>query len=474
MLARTLPRNTASRRRAGLVAGLASALAVSMLGALPSAPAHAANPVTPGNYTGLGFDQCEAPRQSAMSAWIKHSPFRAAGIYISGNSRACRTQANLTPTWVRNQLSAGWRLMPITLGPQAACSTRYPRYGKNIDPTINPSTANNYSAARAQGRAEAKKAVSTAQRLGIVRGSTIFYDLEAFDIRRSTSCTTSAKWFVHSWTIQLHALGYASGFYSSAASGIRMLDDARVTAGNKFALPDQLWIADWNGKANTSSSYIRSDGWQPYSRMKQYQGGHNETWGGVTINIDRNYLKLRTPKLPGSTTPAPAPAAPAPAYTGTSTADPRCTPTTISKARYRKTDARTNRSLIVPLQCLLKQQHLYRYEVTGRWNSQTLSALHTAQRRAGYTMRPYVSRNMWSALITKDNTRTPLRTGVRGADVVRVQRALNANADPKLKVSGTFGRGTRRAVAAYQRQVGIKSSGVVGRGTWAAFERGQR
>ena len=26
--------------------------------------------------------------------------------------------------------------------------------------------------------------------------------------------------------------------------------------------------------------------------MKQYQGGHNETWGGVTINIDRNYLDL--------------------------------------------------------------------------------------------------------------------------------------------------------------------------------------
>ena len=26
--------------------------------------------------------------------------------------------------------------------------------------------------------------------------------------------------------------------------------------------------------------------------MKQYQGGHDETWGGVTINIDRNYLDL--------------------------------------------------------------------------------------------------------------------------------------------------------------------------------------
>ena len=65
-------------------------------------------------------------------------------------------------------------------------------------------------------------------------------------------------------------------------------------------MPDQIWIADWDGKANTSSSYIRSSGWQPYGRVKQYQGGHNETWGGVRINIDRNYLNLRTPKLPGT------------------------------------------------------------------------------------------------------------------------------------------------------------------------------
>ena len=462
-------------RSRSLVAGLA----VALLGTRSSAPAYAANPVTPGTFKGLGFDQCAAPSQSAMSAWIKHSPFRAAGIYISGNSRACRTQTNLTPTWVRNQLSAGWHLMPITLGPQASCSTRYPRYGRNIDPTINPSSTNSYSAARAQGRAEAKKAVSTAKYLGIVPGSTLFYDLEGFDTHRSTSCTTSAKWFVHSWTIQLHALGYASGFYSSASSGIRMLDDARVTAGNPFHLPDQIWIADWNNRADTSSSYIRSDGWQPYSRAHQYRGGHNETWGGVTINIDRNYLNLRAPNIAQpapapAPTPSPAPTPTAPKYTGTSTSDPRCTPTSISKTRYRKTAARTNRALFVPLQCLLKQQHLYRYEVTGTWNRQTLSALHVAQKHAGYTMRPYVSRNMWEVLVTTGNSRTVLRSGVKGPDVVRVQRALNAAADPRITVSGTYGAGTRRAVSAYQQAVGIKASGVVGAATWRAFEAGRR
>src|SRR4051794_34883053 len=186
---------------------LATALIATLLLALPSAPSYAANPVTPGTYKGLGFDQCEAPSQSAMSAWIKSSPFKAAGIYISGNSRGCRTQANLTPTWVSNQLSAGWHLMPITLGPQASCSSRYPRYGKNIDPTIIPSSTNGYASARAQGRAEAKKAVSTAQRLGIVAGSTLFYDLEGFSMHIGQACTSSALWFITAWTRQLHTLG---------------------------------------------------------------------------------------------------------------------------------------------------------------------------------------------------------------------------------------------------------------------------
>ena len=70
-------------------------LALVLSGTLLTAPAYAANPVTPGNFRGLGFDQCEAPSQSAMSTWIKKSPFRAAGIYISGASRACQRQSNL-------------------------------------------------------------------------------------------------------------------------------------------------------------------------------------------------------------------------------------------------------------------------------------------------------------------------------------------------------------------------------------------
>src|SRR6188472_3622248 len=266
MVPRSTIRNN-SRTRSWLVLPLATLLALVLSGTLLTTPAHAANPVTPGNYRGLGFDQCEAPSQSAMSTWIKKSPFRAAGIYISGASRGCQRQSNLSATWVRRQLAAGWHLMPITLGPQASCSSRYPRYGRSIDPTINPSSTNWYAAAKAQGKLEAQRAVRVARNLGIVPGSTLFYDLEAFDTRRSSSCTNSAIRFLHAWTRTLHSYRYASGYYSSAASGMRMMDDQRAKSGNNITMPDQIWIADWDGRANTSSSHIRSSGWQPYGRM---------------------------------------------------------------------------------------------------------------------------------------------------------------------------------------------------------------
>ena len=94
-----------------LVVGLVATFSVGSL----TAPAHAENVVTPGDFTGYGFDQCLGPTQSAMNRWLTHSPFLSVGIYISGDSRACRSQPNLTPRWISTQLRKGWRLLPITL-----------------------------------------------------------------------------------------------------------------------------------------------------------------------------------------------------------------------------------------------------------------------------------------------------------------------------------------------------------------------
>ena len=139
------------------------------------------NVVTPGDFTGYGFDQCQAPSQATMDRWLQSSPFLAVGIYIDGDSRACRKQTYLNATWVSTQLAKGWRLLPITLGPQASCQPRFPRYKDDfrISPKRNASKV--YATALQQGRTQATKSVAAAKALGIAPGSTLWYDLEGFD-----------------------------------------------------------------------------------------------------------------------------------------------------------------------------------------------------------------------------------------------------------------------------------------------------
>ena len=444
------------RTLAGLtIAGLAATVGLTA----SSSTATTTNAVTPGNMVGYGFDQCEAPRQAAMTAWLNSSPFRAVGIYMSGSLRFCQAQTNLTPTWVSTQLATGWQLLPIHLGAQASCTTR-DRYQKN---KISADATNNYAKARAQGRGEATQAMAAAQSLGIVTGSTIYYDLEAFNASIA-SCRASSLWFLSAWTRKLHAGSYVSGVYSSALSGIKILDDARVTPGNKASLPDQIWIADWNGRADASSAFVRPDGWIGH-RIHQYQGGHNETWGGVTINIDRNYLDLS-----GTTTAPP----PAPVTTGDKLSDPRCTSTAISRTAYRDTSPATRTYLHLALQCLLKQRGLYARSVTGTWNAATTAGVKAWQARLHHRVQKAFTRSDWTSLLAAGTARSVLQTGVRNDDVVRAQRALNAAISPHLKVTGVYSRATRAAVREYQHRVGISPTGVVATKTWRALTKGRR
>ena len=175
---------------AGSLLAIVLASATAIVGS--AAPAGADGRATPGNFTGYGFDQCETVSQKTMDTWLRTSPFLAVGVYISGASRACRTQANLTPAWVDTQLRNGWRILPITLGPQSSCVGRFPRYGPTIDPTIKESSTNGYAAARDQGTLEAQRAVAAATKLGIAPNSTLWYDLEGWSPASDVSCRESA------------------------------------------------------------------------------------------------------------------------------------------------------------------------------------------------------------------------------------------------------------------------------------------
>jgi hypothetical protein len=233
------------------------------------ATAHPAQ-VGGGVYTGLGFDACAAPSTASMSAWGASS-YRALGVYIGGENRAC-SQPNLTASWVSAETAAGWHLIPTYVGLQAPTNSC----------GCQPMSANQ---AQSQGTADATAAVTDAQAVGIGAGSPIYFDMEAYP--RGGTNTSAVLAFLSAWTVQLHAQGYQSGVYSSAGSGI---SDLVAQVGSGYVEPDDIWIADWNGQQTSSDSYVPGGEWSNHQRLHQYRGAHNETHGGVKINIDSDYL----------------------------------------------------------------------------------------------------------------------------------------------------------------------------------------
>jgi hypothetical protein len=263
------PAGGAGRPSLTVRGGAASASAVTA----PVAGTFVAGPAV---FTGYGFDACTAPSARSMRAWRESSPFEAIGVYIGGRNRAC-SQPNLTTAWVSEQVALGWHLIPTYVGLQATTSS------------CTSCAKLTSSFATAQARAEADDAVADAQAIGIGPGSPIYHDMESY--ARTASATASTMTFLAAWTRRLHELGYSSGVYSSSASGIADLANRWGTA---YPSPDQLWFANWNGRANTDDPYVPDEAWPDHQRIHQYRGGHDETWGGVRINIDSNYVDALT------------------------------------------------------------------------------------------------------------------------------------------------------------------------------------
>ncbi len=257
---------------------LAGAAAPARAAARPTAPP-ARTPGTmlaapaPGTYTGLGFDTCVAPSQATMNAWLQ-SPYRAIGIYIGGINRGCPNQPNLTQSWVSAQQSAGWHLVLLYVGLQAPCTTS--SKPNRIDPAM----------ATQQGQASADDAVAQATNLGLPAQSMIIFDMEAYATGDS-ACTAAVLTFMSAWSARLHERKFLSGFYSSMASG--SADQVANYSTPGYTRPDYIDFARWDGVATVDDPAIPATYWV-HRRMKQYRGDHLETYGGVTINIDNDYL----------------------------------------------------------------------------------------------------------------------------------------------------------------------------------------
>lgn len=396
---------------------------------LPAATprAAAAAIVAPGTYEGKGFDACTAPSQSTMNAWLA-SPYRALGIYISGGFRAC-SQGNLTSTWVTNQNANGWRFFLIDVGRQAPCTS----FSSKI--STDPATA------RSQGSSAADAAVNAATALGFGSGSAVYSDIENYS--STASCKASVLSYVSGWTERLHARGFLSGVYSSASSGIRDLSSAYNST--TYTRPDHIFFAWWNNAADTDTgSYVPATQWADSQRIHQYAGEVGETYGGVRINIDRDYLDVRT----GNPLP--------------------CDTVSLDFSAYPRLAAGSTGNAVKAAQCLLDPEAT----PSGTVDTATTNAVTAFQQAHGLTANGVVEAHTWTALLSTGDTPT-LRSGSSGTAVRRLQRALTAALGSALGIDGAFGPNTDAAVRSYQSSRSLGVDGVVGPATWAALQAGK-
>jgi hypothetical protein len=221
-----------------------------------------------------GFDKCTAATTTQMQTWWNNSPFYDANIYMSGRNRGC-SQAQLNQVWVNTVTSQGWGLIPTIVGYQSPCSICTSCQKHSSDAAI----------AETQGRGEADIAITDAANLGLTAGSILYYDMERYDdVSGTGACSTPTKAFLKGWTDRVKELGYKSGVYGSPTNAQN--DWVNIPTASQ---PDAVWLARWNNVMTTFGVAPLSDVfWANHQRIHQWLGPRDETWGGVTFNIDNN------------------------------------------------------------------------------------------------------------------------------------------------------------------------------------------
>jgi hypothetical protein len=267
------------RERARRLLGLALATFVLALAASSTGGGSGALASPPGGTTFTidnlqGFDTCAAPSSSTMSTWWSSSNYYYVGIYMGGVNRAC-SQPNLTASWVSTVAGQGWSFLPTWVSYQAyypTCNT-HTYSGGYID--LNTSSAYN------QGVNAAQASETAAINLGFAAGTIIYLDVE--DYVNSTQCNASVNAYVNGWTFQLRHDSFKAGVYGSICSSAPS-DWYGLT--NR---PNDVWLAGGSTDPQVwNLSCIPNADWVADHRIHQYLAGHNETWGGVQLNVDTN------------------------------------------------------------------------------------------------------------------------------------------------------------------------------------------
>ena len=231
---------------------------------------------------GQGFDNCTLPSVSQMGTWWGKSPYSTINIYIGGISAAC--PMNRDSAWLYQVAKQGWSFILTWVGPQAPCTSF------NHPMSRDPATA------RQQGRNNADAAVATAKQRGFLGDLVIYYDLESYSRGKDDpGCRAAVDSFMQGWVEGIHALGHTAGAYGAACTSFMS-----EWADNDDP-PDDVWFAHWYTNNYDPDATVWNvpciddldeppELWINHQRLKQYTGGHKETWGGLQMSIDSNVL----------------------------------------------------------------------------------------------------------------------------------------------------------------------------------------
>lgn len=249
------------------VRNLVIAGAVALLGHLPLASPAAA--VSSGNavQTQRGFDTCVDPSTGDMQTWWYYSPYYWFAPYIGGSMMGCG-QPNLSAAYLNALQGQGWSFLNTWVGPQAPCTGYRSRFSYDTN------------TARNQGIQEAINAYNQLQALGYANSAAnvvVVYDIEYYDTGNA-SCNAAVQAFMGGWAYQLHVpTAQVAGMYGTGAA-LNLEPGAGL---------DFVWGADYSGNPSTGTINGLNGGyWVNSQRFKQYVNSVNETYHGVTLNID--------------------------------------------------------------------------------------------------------------------------------------------------------------------------------------------
>ena len=228
-----------------------------------------------------GFDKCQAGSVAQMQLWWDNSYFFDSNIYFSGRNRACPSQPFTgNPAWITQVSAMGWGFIPTVVGYQSPCTASTTTAKLSYDPVVSEQ----------QGRGEADIAVTDAANIGLTAGSILYYDMERYDppTPDTLGCRTATIAFLKGWTDRVKELGYKSGTYGSPKNAQE--DWQFIPVASRM---DAIWMARWDNVPSVwtylTFPSFPTNVWDNHQRIKQWQAPHNETWGGVTFNIDGNF-----------------------------------------------------------------------------------------------------------------------------------------------------------------------------------------